>query len=147
MKSLNEFIINEQLILEYLVSVFNDYKISINIIKHAEDRQTRSEKNFISKSEIIYTIFKVSKDIYEDFNLNIIKIGDRIKIVDKSRNKKLNIICEISKDNKFADWITLNIITEIEKNNMKTYDISKEYITYSSDNKVKQSVNILSKTL
>lgn len=141
MKSIKEFI-NEELILEYIISFFDDFKICIDFIPHAEERQIRDGKGFISKNEIVYSIGKVVKDIREDFDLNIIKYKDRIKILDKSREKHLNIIIDINKDDKKSDWLKLSIITEME-DNMPTYDIIKTYITYSGDQKIKNDVKIL----
>lgn len=142
MKTINDYIINEQFILEYLISVFNDYKIFIDISNHADDRQIRYDKSFISKKEIIYSIYKVAKDINDELKENIIKIGDNIKIVDKSRNKTLNIICNIIKCKQNNDYITIKIITEIEKSNMKVYDVAKTYTTYSSDKKIQNDVKL-----
>lgn len=145
MKTIKNFI-NEELILEFIISFLDDFKISIDIIPHGEERQIRNENDFISKNEIVYSIGKVAKNIREDFDLNNIKYKDRIKILDKSREKHLNIIADINKDNKKNDWIKLTIVTEM-KNNMPTHDIAKIYTTYSSDNKVKNDIKLLKNML
>lgn len=141
MKALKETI-NEELIFEYFIAFLDDYKIGLDLSQHGEERQLRDEKQFISKNNLLYSITKVAKDIKDDFDENIIQYGDRIKILDKSRDNHLNIICDINKDNKKLDWIKLSIITEME-NNMPTHDIKKIYTTYSSDLKVKNDVKLL----
>ena len=128
MKTIKNFI-NEELILEFIISFLDDFKICIDLVPHGEERQIR-----------------VAKDIREDFDLNIIKYKNRIKILDKSREKHLNIIADINKDIKKNDWIKLTVITEKE-NNMPTHDIAKIYTTYSSDNKVKNNIKLLKNML
>ena len=145
MKTIKNFI-NEELILEFIISFLDDFKICIDLVPHGEERQIRDGKGFISKNEIVYSIGKVAKNIREDFDLNNIKYKDRIKILDKSREKHLNIIADINKDNKKNDWIKLTVVTEKE-NNMPTHDIAKIYTTYSSDNKVKNDVKLLKNML
>lgn len=146
MKNLQD-IITEELLLEYFINTFNDYKVSLDMSKHSEDRQDRQDRedtNYISKTEINYTIYKVIKLIREDFDENIININDRIQIIDKSRDIELNIICDIKNDKKYADWIRLLIITEME-NNMPTHDIKKIYSTYISDKKIQKSTKLFKK--
>ena len=146
MKTIKNFI-NEELILEFIISFLDDFKISIDLlIPHGEERQIRDGKGFIPKNEIVYSIGKVAKDIREDFDLNNIKYKDRIKILDKSREKHLNIIADINKDSKKNNWIKLTVVTEKE-NNMPTHDIKKIYTTYSSDNKVKNDIKLLKNML
>ena len=145
MRTIQEYI-NEELILEFIISFIDDFKISIDLIPHGEERQIRNGQGFISKNEIVYSIEKVAKNIREDFDLNNIKYKDRIKILDKSREKHLNIIADINKDTKKNDWIKLTVVTEME-NNMPTHDITKIYTTYSSDNKVKNNIRLLKNML
>lgn len=141
MKKLEEFV-NEELILEFFLSMLDDYKISIDMIPHGEERQTRNNRPFIPKNEIVYSIGKVAKDIREDFDIELIKFNDRIKVEDYSRNNHLHILCDIQKDNKYSDWIRLVIVTEMEQKNMSTYDIKKTYKTYSPDNKIKKDIKL-----
>jgi hypothetical protein len=141
MKQLVE-IINEELILERVIGFIDDFKFTIDIIPHAEERETRHNKDYISKKEIIYSVAKVAKEIKDDINTNDINIKDRIQIIDKSRGKEFNIICDITKDDKKSNYIKL-YITTVMKGKMPTHDIKKIYQTYSSDSKVKDDIKLL----
>ena len=134
--------INEELIFERVVSFIDDFKFTIDIIPHAEDRETRHNKNYISKVDIVLSLGKVSKDIRNDLNTNFIKLNDRIQIIDKSRDDTLNILCDILKDNKKNDYIKLSVVT-VMLGEMPTYDIKKIYTTYSNDSRVRNDVKIL----
>lgn len=145
MKKLNDYI-NEELILESIIGYLDNYKITLDLIPHGEDRQTRDDRPYIPKYEISWTIAKVAKDIRDDFNEKLINYKDRIQIIDKSRNEHLNVLCDIYDDIKKSDSIKLSIIT-IKEGNMPTHDIKKIYTTYSSDNKVKNEVSLLKNQL
>lgn len=145
MKRLEEYI-NEELILESIIGYLDNYKITLDLIPHGEDRQTRDNRPYIPKYEISWTIAKVAKDIRDDFNEKLINYKDRIQIIDKSRNEHLNVLCDIYNDIKKSDNIKLSIVT-IKEGNMPTHDIKKIYTTYSSDNKVKNEVSLLKNQL
>ena len=145
MKGLEDYI-NEELILEQIIGYLDNYKITLDIIPHAEDRQTRDDRPYIPKYEISWTIAKVAKNIRDDFNYELINYKDRIQIIDKSRNEHLNVLCDIYDDIKKSDNIKLSIVT-IKEGNMPTHDIKKIYTTYSSDNKVKNEVSLLKNQL
>ena len=145
MKRLEDYI-NEELILEQIIGYLDNYKITLDIIPHAEDRQTRDDRPYIPKYEISWTIAKVAKNIRDDFNYELINYKDRIQIIDKSRNEHLNVLCDIYDDIKKSDNIKLSIVT-IKEGNMPTHDIKKIYTTYSSDNKVKNEVSLLKNQL
>ena len=145
MKGLEDYI-NEELILESIIGYLDNYKITLDLIPHAEDRQTRDDRPYIPKYEISWTIAKVAKNIRDDFNDELINYKDRIQIIDKSRNEHLNVLCDIYDDIKKSDNIKLSIVT-IKEGNMPTHDINKIYTTYSSDNKVKNEVSLLKNQL
>ena len=145
MKGLEDYI-NEELILESIIGYLDNYKITLDLIPHAEDRQTRDDRPYIPKYEISWTIAKVAKNIRDDFNEELINYKDRIQIIDKSRNEHLNVLCDICEDIKISDSIKLSIIT-IKEGNMPTHNIKKIYTTYSSDNKVKNEVSLLKNQL
>ena len=145
MKRLEDYI-NEELILESIIGYLDNYKITLDLIPHAEDRQTRDDRPYIPKYEISWTIAKVAKNIRDDFNEELINYKDRIQIIDKSRNEHLNVLCDIYDDIKKSDNIKLSIVT-IKEGNMPTHDIKKIYTTYSSDNKVKNEVSLLKNQL
>ena len=145
MKGLEDYI-NEELILESIIGYLDNYKITLDLIPHAEDRQTRDDRPYIPKYEISWTIAKVAKNIRDDFNEELINYKDRIQIIDKSRNEHLNVLCDIYDDIKKSDNIKLSIVT-IKECNMPTHDIKKIYTTYSSDNKVKNEVSLLKNQL
>lgn len=145
MKGLKDYI-NEELILESIIGYLDNYKITLDLIPHAEDRQTRDDRPYIPKYEISWTIAKVAKNIRDDFNEELINYKDRIQIIDKSRNEHLNVLCDIYDDIKKSDNIKLSIVT-IKEGNMSTHDIKKIYTTYSSDNKVKNEVSLLKNQL
>ena len=145
MKRLEDYI-NEELILEKIIGYLENYKITLYIIPHGEDRQTKDDRPYVSKHEISWTIAKVAKNIQDDFNEKLINYKDRIQIIDKSRNVHLNVLCDICKDIKISDSIKLSIIT-IKEGNMPTHDIKKIYTTYSSDNKVKNEVSLFKNQL
>lgn len=85
MKRLEDYI-NEELILERVVGFFNLQKITFDMPGHSEERQYRDEKSFVPKRQILSSVAKVAKDIKDDLSVKIISIGDRIQIIDKSRN-------------------------------------------------------------
>lgn len=145
MKGLEDYI-NEELILESIIGYLDNYKITLDLIPHAEDRQTRDDRSYIPKYEISWTIAKVAKNIRDDFNEELINYKDRIQIIDKSRNEHLNVLCDIYDDIKKSDNIKLSIVT-IKEGNMPTHNIKKIYTTYSSDNKVKNEVSLLKNQL
>lgn len=101
MKRLEDYI-NEELILEKIIGYLDNYKITLDIIPHGEDRQTRDDRPYVSKHEISWTIAKVAKNIQDDFNEKLINYKDRIQIIDKSRNEHLNVLCDICEDIKIS---------------------------------------------
>ena len=109
MKGLEDYI-NEELILESIIGYLDNYKITLDLIPHAEDRQTRDDRPYIPKYEISWTIAKVAKNIRDDFNDELINYKDRIQIIDKSRNEHLNVLCDIYDDIKKSDNIKLSIV-------------------------------------
>ena len=56
MKKLSE-IINEELILERITSFIDDFKFSIDVIPHAEEREMRHSKDYITKKIILQYFF------------------------------------------------------------------------------------------
>lgn len=136
MKSIEKFI-NEELILEYIIGKCNNYKIKFDLSLHGDERQSRDNKhnNFISKKEISYTLYKVSKQIRDDYDLNNIKENDIIGIIDKSRNVQYNCICNIEKKD---NYIILKVITHEYKNNFIFKDYKKLYNTYINDKKIEK---------
>lgn len=136
MKNIKEFI-NEELILEYIIGKCNDFKIKFDLSLHGDERQIRDNKhnNFISKKEISHTLYKVSKQIRDDYDLNNIKENDIIGIVDKSRNVDYNCICNIKLNN---EYIILKVITHEYKNNFIFKDYKKLYNTYVNDKKIER---------
>ena len=136
MKKIDVFII-EELILEYIIGKCNDFKIKFDLSLHVDERQNRDNKynNFISKKEISYTLYKISKQIRDDYDINNIQENDIIGIVDKSRNVEYNCVCSINIDN---DFIILKVITHEYKNNFVFKDYKKLYNTYISDKKIEK---------
>ena len=110
--------------------------------EHSEHRQYRDEKSFIPKHQILSSVAKVAKDIKEDLSVEIISIGDRIQIIDKSRKPVLNVLCDILEDTQKEDWIKLVIIT-VKEGNMPTHDIKKIYTTYINDKRITDDIKIL----
>ena len=136
MKKINDFII-EELILEFIIGKCDDLKIKFDLSLHGDDRQSRDNKhnNFIPKKEISYTLYKVSNQIKDDYDINNIKENDIIGIIDKSRNVDYNCICSINvKD----DYIILKVITHEYKNNFIFKDCKKLYNTYINDKKIEK---------
>ena len=136
MKKIDDFII-EELILEYIIGKCNDFKIKFDLSLHGDERQNRDNKhnNFISKKEISYTLYKISKQIRDDYDLKNIKENDNIGIIDKSRNVEYNCVCSINiKD----DFIILKVITHEYKNNFIFKDCVKIYNTYINDKKIEK---------
>ena len=136
MKKIDDFII-EELILEYIIGKCNDFKIKFDLSLHGDERQNRDNKhnNFISKKEISYTLYKISKQIRDDYDLKNIKENDNIGIIDKSRNVEYNCVCLINiKD----DFIILKVITHEYKNNFIFKDCVKIYNTYINDKKIEK---------
>ena len=142
MKNFEEFI-NEQLILEYLIGFCKEYNVAVNLSSHAEERETRHDKDYISKIEILSSICKVIKQIKEDINNNIIHINDNILIEDKSKNITTNFICSILNDTKNKNEIKINVITNIRKKNFIEYNITKKYVTYINDKEVQKKIKLL----
>lgn len=94
------------------------------------------------KYEISYSLYKLSEQIRDDFDLNIIKEHDTIGLCDKSRNVHFNIVAELIVDN---DFIILNIITHEYKNNFIFNDCKKIYTTYYSDKNVEKEYKPLNR--
>ena len=136
MKDIKIFI-NEKLILEYIIGKCNNFNIKFDLSLHGDDRQSRDNKNnkFISKKEISFTLYKVAKQIKDDYDLKIINNNDIIGIVDKSRNVEYNCVCNIQyKDN----FIILKIITHEYKNNFIFKNYKKIYKTYINDKQIEK---------
>ena len=99
MIKLNQYI-NENLILEAIVSSVEGYKIKFDLGEHAFDRKSDREtkyNEYISNAEILYSLYKVSKNIRDDFDENIIKFGDKISKVEVLQVPKGNVNSEIIK--------------------------------------------------
>lgn len=128
-------LINEELILEYIIGKCNDYNVKFDLSFHGDERQIRDNNNnkFISKKEICYTLYKLSKTIKEDIDNNIINYGDIIGIIDKSRNVNYNCIINIIKEN---NYIILRVITHEYKNNFIFKQCKQIYTTYISDKQI-----------
>lgn len=143
MIKLNQYI-NENLILEAIVSSVEGYKIKFDLGEHAFDRKSDREtkyNEYISSAEILYSLYKVSKNIRDDFNENIIKFGDKILIFDKSRSQNYFALCEIQAFRKDQTYISLKLITHMYKKKHETFysnDIKKTYTTYISDKDVEK---------
>lgn len=136
MKSINNFI-NEELILEAIVSKVYDFKVKFDLSGHSTDRKSNRENHqYISNKEILYTLYKVSKQIKDDYDVEIIKENDNIIITDKSRNKNYHILATIYKDKTNSDFLVIKVITHIYQENFESDDASKRYITYINDNEI-----------
>ena len=80
MIKLNQYI-NENLILEAIVSSVEGYKIKFDLGEHAFDRKSDREtkyNEYISNAEILYSLYKVSKNIRDDFDENLDDIMNSI---------------------------------------------------------------------
>lgn len=138
MKKLKE-IINEELILEAIVSKIYDFKVKFDLSEHSLDRKSnRENKQFISNKEILYTLYKVAKQIKEDYDVNIIQINDNILITDKSRKNNYHIFATIYKNKDDNEYIIIKVITHIYQNEFKTNDAKKTYITYLNDKDIEK---------
>lgn len=143
MIKLNQYI-NENLILEAIVSSVDGYKIKFDLGGHAFNRKSDREteyNEYISNAEILYSLYKVSKNIRDDFDENIIKIGDKILVFDKSRSQNYFALCEIQEFRKDQTYISLKLITHMYKKKPEVFhsnDIKKIYTTYISDKDVEK---------
>ena len=98
MKSINNFI-NDELILEAIVNKVYDFKVKFDLSVHSIDRKSNRENHeYISNKETLYTLYKVSKQIKDDYDVNIINENDNIIITDKSRKQNYHILATIYND-------------------------------------------------
>lgn len=141
MRNLNETI-NEELILEAIVSRVYDFKVKFDLTVHSEERKSRENKNYITQKEILYTLYKVSKSIKDDFDNNIIQENDKILITDKSRKPNYHIFATIYIDKDNKEYLVIKVITHIYKDEFKSEDKKKTYITYLSDKEIEKRYKI-----
>lgn len=138
MKKLIETI-NEELILEAIVSKVSNFKVKFDLTEHSSDRKfNREGHQYISNKEILFTLYKVAKQIKEDYNVNIININDNILITDKSRKNNYHIFATICEDKKDKEYLVIKVITHIYKDDFKTNDAKKKYITYLNDKDIEK---------
>ena len=143
MINLEQFV-NESLILEAIVSSVEGYKIKFDLGEHAFNRKSdRGTKynEYIPNSEILYSLYKVSKQIRDDFDEQLIKIGDKILVFDKSRKQNYFALCEIQEFKNDNTYISLKLITHIYKKKPEMFysdDIKKTYETYVTDKDVEK---------
>lgn len=138
MKSINNFI-NEELILEAIVSKVYDFKVKFDLSEHSTDRKSNRENHqYISNKEILYTLYKVSKQIKDDYDANIINENDKIIITDKSRKQNYHILVTIYNDKNDKDYLIIKVITHIYKEKFESNDVNKRYITYLNDKDIEQ---------
>lgn len=113
MKSINNFI-NDELILEAIVSKVYDFKVKFDLSAHSIDRKSNRENHqYISNKETLYTLYKVSKQIKDDYDVNIINENDNIIIIDKSRKQNYHILATIYNDKNDKDYLIIKVITHI----------------------------------
>lgn len=127
----------EGLILEAIVSKVYDFKVKFDLTGHSNDRKSnRKNQPYISNKEILYTLYKVSRQIKDDYDVEIIKENDNIIITDKSRDKNYHILATIYKDKTNSDFLVIKVITHIYKEKFESNDVNKRYITYINDNEI-----------
>jgi len=135
-KKIENYIV-EELILEAIVSKVYDFKVKFDLTGHSNDRKSnRENQQYISNKEILYTLYKVAKQIKDDYDVEIIKENDKIVITDKSRNKNYHILATIYKDKTNSDFLVIKVITHIYQENFESNDARKIYITYINDNEI-----------
>ena len=134
MKPINNYI-KEELLLEYIIGKCINYKVKFDLSNHGDERQSRDNKNnkFISKREISFSLYKVARQIRENFDEKIINENDIIGIIDKSRNIPYNCICAIELEN---ESIILKIITHEYKKDFIFKNCKKIFSTYKSDKEI-----------
>lgn len=138
MKSINNFI-NDELILEAIVSKVYDFKVKFDLSAHSIDRKSNRENyQYISNKETLYTLYKVSKQIKDDYDVNIINENDNIIIIDKSRKQNYHILATIYNDKNDKDYLIIKVITHIYKEKFESNDVNKRYITYLNDKDIEQ---------
>lgn len=138
MKSITNFI-NEELILEAIVSKVYDFKVKFDLSEHSIDRKSNRENHqYISNKETLYTLYKVSKQIKDDYDVNIINENDNIIITDKSRKQNYNILATIYNDKNDKDYLIIKVITHIYKEKFESNDVNKRYITYLNDKDIEK---------
>lgn len=137
MKELKE-IVNEELILEAIVSKVYNFKVKFDLTLHSDDRKNREGHKYISNKEILYTLYKVAKQIKDDYDVNIIKEDDNILITDKSRSKNYHIFATLYNDKNNKDFLVIKVITHIYKDEYKTDDAVKTYVTYLNDKDIEK---------
>ncbi len=138
MKSITNFI-NEELILEAIVSKVYDFKVKFDLSEHSIDRKSNRENHqYISNKETLYTLYKVSKQVKDDYDVNIINENDNIIITDKSRKQNYNILATIYNDKNDKDYLIIKVITHIYKEKFESNDVNKRYITYLNDKDIEK---------
>ena len=107
MKNINNFI-NKELILEAIVSKVYDFKVKFDLSEHSTDRKSNRENHqYISNKEILYTLYKVSKLIKDDYDVNIINKNDKIIITYKSRKQNYHILATIYNNKNDKDYLII----------------------------------------
>ena len=138
MKQLEEFV-NEELILEAIVSKVYDFKVKFDLSEHSEDRKSNRENHkYISNKEILYTLYKVAKPIKDDYDVNIINVNDNVIITDKSRKQNYHIFATLYKDKNDKDFLVIKVITHIYQKTFESEDAKKRYVTYLNDNDIEK---------
>ena len=137
MKTLEDYV-NNELIIEAIVSKIYDFKVKFDLTLHSEDRKTREGSQYISNKEILYTLYKVAKQIKDDYDVDIIKENANLLITDKSRNENYHIFATIYNDKDDNEFLIIKVITHIYKEEFKTEDVKKSYITYLNDKDIEK---------
>ena len=86
----------------------------------------------------MYTLYKVSKQIKDDYDVNIINENDNIIITDKSRKQNYHILATIYNDKNDKDYLIIKVITHIYKEKFESNDVNKRYITYLNDKDIEK---------
>lgn len=138
MKKLEEFA-NEELVLEAIVSKVYDFKVKFDLSEHSNERKSNHENHkYISNKEILYTLYKVAKQIKDDYDVHIININDKIIITDKSRNKNYHIFATLYEDNFDKEFLVIKVITHIYQDKFESIDVKKRYVTYLNDSDIEK---------
>lgn len=138
MKKLEEFV-NEELILEAIVSTVYDFKVKFDLSGHGEDRKSNRENHqYIPNKDILYTLYKVAKPIKDDYDVHIINVNDNIIITDKSRKQNYHIFATLYEDKNDKGFLVIKVITHIYQKTFESDDAKKRYVTYLNDNDIEK---------
>ena len=80
----------------------------------------------------------MSKQVKDDYDVNIINENDNIIITDKSRKQNYNILATIYNDKNDKDYLIIKVITHIYKEKFESNDVNKRYITYLNDKDIEK---------